>query len=139
MNLSFKDNFIIKEEHDNVAVNGTLKCNCGAEKFTIYHTGKQTKGILSPHIKKIKNQILIEAKCPRCGQTIKIYDTNTDGEKPSIVTHPEQLKFIHKNIDEYKVKIYLNYYEENYMTNKFAMIYIYLFDDNNKQIVLYEE
>lgn len=138
MNLSFKNYFIIMEEHDNVAVNGNLKCSCGSEKFSIYHTGKQTKGILAPHIVRTQKQILIEAKCSECGRTIQIYDTTIDGENPIVAWHPEFKQFSYKNITDFKVKIFLNYYEENYMTNKFAMIYIYLYD-NNKQIVLYEE
>ena len=42
-------------------------------------------------------------------------------------------------MSEFKTKIILNYYEESYMTNKFVTIYVYLFGDNGKQIVLYEE
>ena len=139
MDLSFKDFFVIEEEHDKVACNGILKCSCGGEKFSIYHTGKQTKGILSPYIKKTQKQILVDAKCSKCGRIIQIYDTTIDGEKTVVACHPERQQFIYKNLTDFKVKIFLNYYEENYMTNNFAMIYIYLYDDNNKQIVLYEE
>lgn len=139
MELSFKKFYKIEEEHDKVAVYGRLKCPCGSEHFSIFHTGKQTKGILSPYIKKTEKQILIEAKCQKCGQTIQIYDNTIDGEKPVIASHPDKTQFIYKNTTNFKVKIVLNYYEENYMTNKFVTIYIYLYDDSNKQIVLYEE
>ena len=139
MDLSFKNYFIIEEEHDKVACKGILKCSCGEEKFSIYHTGKQTKGILSPYIKKIQKQIFVEAKCSKCGRTIQICDTTIDGEKPVDGSHLEIKQFLYKNITDFKVKIFLNYYKENYMTNKFVTIYIYLYDDNNKQIVLYGE
>ena len=139
MDLSFKDFFVIEEEHDKVAVCGNLKCSCGMDKFLVYHTGKQTKGILSPYIKKMDKQILIDAKCPKCGRTIQIYDNTIDGEKPAMASVLERKQFLYKDMSEFKIKIILNYYEENYMTNKFVTIYVYLFDDNGKQIVLYEE
>lgn len=139
MELSFKNYFIVEEKHDKVAVCGHLKCDCGCEEFKIFHTGKQTKGIFSSHIKKEEKQILIEAKCSKCGKKIKLYDTSIDGEKPVMVTHLDELQFIYKNKEDYKVKIYMNYYEENYMTNKFVSIYIHLIFNNGKEIVLYEE
>ena len=139
MNLSFKDFFVIEEEHDKVAVCGNLKCSCGMDKFLVYHTGKQTKGILSPYIKKMDKQILIDAKCPNCGRTIQIYDNTIDGEKTAMASVLERKQFLYKDMSEFKIKIFLNYYEENYMTNKFVTIYVYLFGDNGKQIVLYEE
>jgi len=139
MDLSFKDFFVIEEEHDKIAVCGGLKCSCGMDKFLIYHTGKQTKGILSPHIKTIQKQILIDAKCSKCGRTIQIYDNTIDGEKPTMAGLLERKQFLYKNMCEFKIKIFLNYYEESYMTNKFATIYIHLIDENSKEIVLYEE
>ena len=84
-------------------------------------------------------QILIEAKCAKCGKNIKLYDTSIDGEKPTTISHFDEKQFIYKNNEEFKVKIFLNYYEENYMTNKFVAIYIHLIDDNGKEIVLFEE
>ena len=139
MDLSFKKNFIIEEEHEKVAVCGRLKCDCGNEKFKIFHTGKQTKGIFSSHIKKEEKQILIEAKCSKCGKRIKIYDTSVDGEKPIMNTHFDEKQFVYKDKEDYAVKIFMNYYEENYMTNKFVSIYIHLFDDKGKEIILFEE
>ena len=139
MNLSFEKYFVIEEEHDKVAVRGKLKCECGSEEFKIFHTGKQTKGIFSPHIKKAEKQISIEARCSKCGKRIKIYDTSIDGIKTVMNTAFNEKQFIYKDKEDYKVKIFMNYYEENYMTNKFVAIYIHLVDNNNKEIVLYEE
>ena len=66
-------------------------------------------------------------------------DITIDGEKPAMASVLERKQFLYKDMSEFKIKIILNYYEENYMTNKFFTIYIYLFDNNGKQIVLYEE
>ena len=139
MELKFKDYFVIEEEHEKVSVCGTLKCSCGCDKFKIFHTGKQTKGIFSPYIVKTNKQIFVEAKCLECGKVIQIYDTSYDGEKPIIVDHGENKQFLYKEKENFKVRVFLNYYEENYMTNKFVTIYIHLIDENGKNIVLYEE
>ena len=56
------DNLEIIEEIDNVALKGKLKCNCGCNEFYIYHTGKQTKGILFTDIVKHKKQVVISAQ-----------------------------------------------------------------------------
>lgn len=82
---------------------------------------------------------MVSAKCSLCGKEIQIYDTTNDGEKPVMVEHIERKEFIYKNNNKFKVKIVLNYCEENYMTNNFFTIYIYLFDGDGKQIVFYEE
>lgn len=139
MELSFKNNYVILEEHDKVFCSGKLKCDCGCEDFRVYHTGKQTKGILSPYIKKDKKQLLVIACCSSCCKEIQIYDTTKDGVKPFVIEYMDKKEFIYRDNNKFKVKIVLNYYEEDYMTNKFVTIYIYLFDDNDKQIVLYEE
>lgn len=141
MKLSFNDYFVIENEHDKVSVCGKLKCDCGSEKFKIFHTGRQTKGIFTPCIKKEKKQLLVEVKCSKCEKKIKIYDTSVDGEKPTMNMNDffEKKQFIYKNNEEFKVRVLINYYEENYMTNKFASIYINLIQDNDKVIVLYEE
>lgn len=139
MESIFKKNFVIEEEHDKVAVGGRLICDCGCEMFDIYHTGKQTKGILSSHIVEKDKQIFIEAKCSKCGKIIQIYDSSLDDEKISRFSSLEKQQFSHKEITSFKVKIFLNYYEENYLTNKFVSIYIHLIDDNKKEIVLYEK
>ena len=139
MELSIKKYFEVIEEYDGVSVVGNLKCSCGGNYFSVYHTGKQTKGIFSSYVKKENKQILIEAKCDSCGKNISVYDTNIDGEKPLMIEHSESKQFFYKGVSNFKIKIYLNYYREYYMTNKFISIYIHLFDNNDKRIVLYEE
>ena len=138
MNLSFKKNYLV-EEDNKYCVKGNLKCDCGSENFVIFHTGKQTKGIFAPNIAKTDHQILVQAKCSKCGKTIQLYDTAIDGEKPILKEHPELKKFIYKNSESFRVKIILDYDEVNYMTNKFFTIFIYLYNSENKEIVLYEE
>ena len=80
--LRIINNWEIIEEIDNVALKGKLKCNCGCNEFYIYHTGKQTKGILSSDIVKYKKQVVINAQCVNCKEIIKIYDSTIDGIKP---------------------------------------------------------
>jgi hypothetical protein len=43
-------------EHNNVALEGDLICECGNHYFKIYHSGKQTKGIFAPYLIK-KNHL----------------------------------------------------------------------------------
>jgi hypothetical protein len=77
--LRIINNLEIIDEIDNVALKGKLKCNYGYNEFYIYHTGKQTKGILSSDIVKHKKQVVINAQCVNCNETIKIYDSTFDG------------------------------------------------------------
>ena len=138
MELTFKNNFVIDEEVKDISVVGHLKCSCGSEEFNIFHTGKQTKGILAPHIQKKDKQILVEAILSDCGKKIQIYDSSFDGENPKDISHPESNKLLIKGNDKFKLKICLNYNKGNYLTNKFFTIYIYGIG-GKKDIVIYEE
>ena len=69
--LRLINNLEIIEEINNAALKGKLKCNCGCNEFYIYHTGKQTKGILSSDIVKHKKQVVINAQCVNCKEIIK--------------------------------------------------------------------
>ena len=68
--LRIIDNLNIYEIHDNVAIAGKLMCDCGCHLFSIYHTGKVTKGILAPYLIKKDKQIVIKAVCKDCGKII---------------------------------------------------------------------
>ena len=57
--LRIINNLEIIEEIDNIALKGKLKCNCGCNEFYIYHTGKQTKGILSSDLLNTKSKLLL--------------------------------------------------------------------------------
>ena len=140
MDLSFRKYFVLDEDCENgVTIRGNLKCDCGCEQFEIFHSGKQTKGILASHIVKTEHQIMIKAKCSKCGKNIQLYDSAIDGETPMMNNHPDLKQFSYKTNNKFRVNIILNYSDGNYMTNKFFTIYVYLYDKNNKEIVLYEE
>jgi hypothetical protein len=52
--LRILDNLINIKEHNNVDIAGKLMCDCGCNHFSIFHTGKVTKGIFASYlIKKI--------------------------------------------------------------------------------------
>ena len=119
------NNLEIIEEIDNVALKGILKCNCGCNDFYIYHTGKQTKGILSSDIVKHKKQVVINAQCVNCNEIIKIYDSTIDGIKAVDAKKYEFKKLVlKKDIDTFKITMMYNYYKEDYNTNKFVECFI---------------
>ena len=102
-----------------------MKYNCGCNEFYIYHTGKQTKGILIFDIVKLKKQVVINAQCVNCNETIKIYDSTIDCIKPINVKQYEFKKLVlKKDIDTFKIIMMYNYYKEDYKTNKFVECFI---------------
>lgn len=96
--LRVLDNLRIVIERDEVALAGKLVCDCECEHFYIYHSGKQTKGILIPYLIKKNKQIAIKAVCERCGKEIIIYDSKIDGIKPLMNNEYLVEKFTLKNI-----------------------------------------
>ena len=123
--LRIINNLEIIEEIDNVALKGKLKCKCGCNVFYIYHTGKQTKRILSPEIVKHKKQVVINAQCVNCKEIIKIFDSTIDGIKPVDAKQYEFKKLVlKKDIDTFKIIMMYNYYKEDYKTNKFVECFI---------------
>lgn len=119
------DNLVINKEIDEVALSGNLQCFCGCEEFNIYHTGKQTNGIIRPNIAKYKGQVIIYAKCINCDKTIKILDSNIDGIKPKVREQQQTKQLIIKNnVKTFKINLYYNYNNEDYKTNKFMEVYI---------------
>ena len=130
--LRIINNLEIIEEIDNIALKGKLKCNCGCNDFYIYHTGKQTKGIISPEIVKHKKQVVINAQCVNCKEIIKIYDSTIDGIKPVDAKKYEFRKLVlEKDIDTFKIIMMHNYYKDDYKTNKFVECFI---DASSKDI-----
>ena len=133
--LRIIDNLNIYEIHDNVAIAGKLMCDCGCHLFSIYHTGKVTKGILAPYLIKKDKQIVIRAVCKDCGKSINIFDSKIDGIKPIMCdTYPEE-KFQIKNIDEnFEIVLKYNYYSKDYKTNNFVECFIEIKNKDMKQI-----
>ena len=138
--LRIIDNIKILEEHDNVAMACQLICDCGCNHFSIFHTGKATKGIFAPYLIKKDKQIVIKAVCKDCGKSINIFDSKIDGIKPVMCdTYPEE-KFLLKNINEnFEIVLKYNYYSKDYKTNKFVECFIEIKNDDMKKIKqLYE-
>ena len=117
--LRIIDNLRILEEHDNAALSGQLVCQCGCEKFSIFHTGKQTRGILFTNLIKSNGQIQIDAKCDNCQSSFTILDTAVDGTNPRSAKKGELKQLYIKDIDSFEIRMYYNYYPKNFKTNRF--------------------
>lgn len=103
---------------DNVALKGSLSCDCGNESFYVYHSGKVTKGILAPYIIKKNNQLIVVAKCCCCGNVITIFDNNA-------ATKIEKEKFIIPDLDDkFQVTLMYNYYPNNFKTNMYEELFV---------------
>lgn len=103
---------------DNVALKGSLFCDCGNESFYVYHSGKVTKGILAPYIIKKNNQLIVVAKCCCCGNNIRIFDSNN-------TTEIEKEKLILPNLDDkFQMMLMYNYYPNNFKTNMYEELFV---------------
>ena len=121
-------------EHNNVALEADLVCECGNAFFKIYHSGKQTKGILAPYLLKMNNQIIIEAKCTCCGNSIVIYDSEIDGTKRCLSNKDDKKLFnILNDAYVYKVHLMYNYLEKNFKTNLFEDCFIQIYNSKFKK------
>lgn len=139
--LRFLKNLKNVKEYDESALEGNLICECGNDFFNIRHTGKQKKGIFSSYIVKLNGQLGIKARCTKCGKEFKIYDSSQDGEdfkKKDLLEYQDF--FIDKYMKkDYKVRLAFNYMPQNFKTNKFVSIYVYLNNDElKKEIALFE-
>lgn len=121
-----------------MAFKAKLICDCGCQKFKIYHTGKQTKGILSPHLVKMNKQIEIVAVCRDCGNKISILDTTINGMNSHIVEKNVLKPFVLKGQDVFLIELAYNYWEKDYMTNQFVDCFIDVKNDDKKAIRIYE-
>lgn len=117
-----------------VAISGNLVCNCGCNKFIIYYTGKQTKGILAPYIIPIKDHVYIKAECTFCKKEIVLVN-NTD--------NLQEVKTLElKGIKEFDIICKLNYSPEKLKkdglyTNDYEELFVYILM-NNKEKPIFE-
>ncbi|MCI9182227.1 MAG: hypothetical protein HFG90_03125 [Acholeplasmatales bacterium] len=133
--LRIIDNIKIIEEHSDASFSGHLICDCGYKSFSIFHTGKRTKGILAPYLIKKKKQIVIKAVCKNCGKKIVIYDSNVDGRKPLLTKKYPEEKFFLKNFnDEFEIIMKYNYFSNDYKTNQFLDCFIEIKNKDMKKI-----
>ena len=130
--LRIIDNLNVYEKHDNVAIAGKLVCDCGCHLFSIFHTGKVTKGILASYLVKKDKQIVINAVCKDCGKSIIILDSKIDGINPKVCDIYTEEKFLLKNINEnFEITLKYNYYPIDFMSNKFVECFIEIKNDSS--------
>ena len=123
--LRIIENLVNIHEHNNVALEGDLECECGNRYFTIYHSGKQTKGVFAPYLIKKNHQIIIEAKCTCCEKNIVIFDSSIDGNKRVDADKKQKNLFnILNNAYAYKVHLMYNYFQNNFRNNLFEDCFI---------------
>ena len=85
-------------------ISGNVVCRCGCNKFNIYHTGKQTRGILAPYIVSNKHQLSIKAVCTQCKKKIVLVN-NDDAREYELLEL--------KDIKDFDIVCKLNYWPEN--------------------------
>ena len=132
--LRILDNLENIREHNKVALEGDFVCECGNQYFRIYHSGKQTRGILAPYLVKKNHQIVIETKCTCCENSIVIFDSGTDGTSRSAPSNtPRNLLNISNDADAYKIHFICNYFEANFKTNLFEDCFIEIYNSQFKK------
>lgn len=139
MELRFKEYFHLTEEHEHIAAKGTLRCACGGQRFVVRHSGRQTKGILAPHIADVDHQVRIEAVCAACGQRIPLLDSTIDGLTPRPADIHPLTELAIKGQREFSLEVAMNYRDEtDYLTNRFLTFSLYGTSSTGKQMVLFE-
>ena len=140
MKLRILDYLKDVKEYNGVALSAKFQCTCGSNKFEFSHTGKQTKGILSPFIIKKKGQLVLKATCPNCRSSFIVYDSTKDGANISDKSSSyEFMPFTSKSLpNNLSVVIKYNYFPEKFKTgefysNEFENCFIYIIDENGKE------
>ena len=142
--LKYLDNI---EEFNGVAISATLRCSCGNCSFVFSHTGKQTKGILFPYIIRKNKQLILQAKCKNCGETIEVFNSSLDGSraKAQVGTY-EFTAFALPKLKgtEFEVVVKYNYFPEKFKengeySNSFENCFIYIVQNGKEGKALIEE
>lgn len=107
------------QERNGAALSGKLECVCGGRYFEIYHTGKQTHGVLTPYLVRKNRQLAVRAVCAACGFAISLYDSNCDGKHCTPVQEPQPLHQFElpKEDRAYRVTMMYNYMPEDFVVN----------------------
>ena len=142
--LNYLDNI---KEYDGVAISGNLRCSCGNRQFKFFHTGRQTKGILSPYIIRKNKQLILHAKCVCCGEIIDVYNSMIDGIDAKIQGELNDfLPFVIPKTkqDEFEVVVKYNYWvkqfkENGEYSNNFEDCFIYIIENDKEGKAVIEE
>ena len=142
--LRYLDNI---EEFNGVAISAKLCCSCGNYSFEFSHTGKQTKGILAPYIIRKNKQLILQAKCPKCGKTIEVFNSTLDGTcaKSQIETYEfTTFTLSESKVAEFEVVVKYNYFpdklkENDEYSNNFEECFVYIVQDGKEGKTLIEE
>lgn len=141
MRLRLLDYLTDIQEFNSVSISAKLQCTCGSTEFEFLHTGKQTKGILSPFIVKENGQLILKAICPCCKNSITVYDSTKDGVHASNkeITN-EFIPFVAPRSlpTHFSVVIKYNYYPEKLKeretySNQFENCFIYIMNKNGEE------
>lgn len=140
MKFRILDNLTNIKEYNGVSLSANLQCSCGGTEFQFWHTGKQTKGILSPFIVRNKHPLVLKAVCPNCHHSIIVYDSGTDGADAHIEDCVKKFELFDSNkvSKQFPVVIKYNYLPEKFKTgerysNEFENCFIYIIDKNGKE------
>lgn len=142
--LKYLDNI---EEFNGVAISSKLRCSCGNCSFTFSHTGKQTRGILAPYIIRKNKQLILQAKCQKCGNIIEVFNSALDGSraKAQVGTYEFTAFALPKSVvAEFEVVVKYNYFpdklkENGEYSNNFEDCFIYIIENGKESKVLIEE
>lgn len=107
----------LDEDNERFRLRGDLVCKCGCTSFKVFHTGKQTKAILTPsYIHFVEEQLALLAVCNNCGEEIEFFDSNIDGRNATITEDFEYDQFLYgKNKSEnFKLSLMFHYDESKF-------------------------
>ena len=134
--MRLQNNLVITERHNKDALAADLVCDCQNKNFTIYHSGVFKKGLFGIEytLHKKNKQLFIQAICPKCGNQYIIFDSSSDGSKPSKQnTLDANDKIIINNQDSFAINLKYNYYPQNYQTDIWEGFYIDITPENSKK------
>ena len=135
------------EEINGVSVSAKLRCACGNFSFTFSHTGKQTKGILAPYIVRKDKQLILRARCPKCGRVIEVFNSALDGTRARAEAeiHEFSAFALPKSMeDEFEVVVKYNYFpeklkENGVYSNSFEDCFVYIIQNGKEGKALIED
>ena len=142
--LKYLDNI---KEFNGVAISSKLRCSCGNYCFVFSHTGKQTRGILAPYIIRKNKQLILQAKCQKCGYKIDVFNSALDGSHANPregIYEFTDFSLPKSEVSAFEVVVKYNYFPEkikknNEYSNNFENCFIYLVKDSKEGKALIEE